>query len=178
MGLNKNDLAKAMADGAASCAEGGAESMKALGAALENYLISNTDANYSWTGKMTSKPYTPDATVSFKAELEKSGATFNSKPENFNEFIKDLSDFLKKIKIKAPSGFSLSPDNLNNGSGTFTASQLGSLPNPKDAPSAIAAAFGEIAEGIINGWVSYFATAASGMHSGVYNGTAAFIGVQ
>jgi hypothetical protein len=127
---------------------------------------------------MTSTPFTADATVSFTAEFEKSGEDFKSEPADFDEFIKDLSDFLQKIKIKAPSGFSLTPANLSNSGGSFTADQLGDLPDPKDAAAAITAAFEIIAEGIIDGWASYFATAASGTHSETYTGAAAFVGVQ
>lgn len=178
MALNKSALAKAMADGAASSAEGGDLSMKALGEAIEDYLIANTSANYTWTATMTSTPFTPDPTVFFNAEFEKSGEAFKCTPATFDEFIKALADFLKKIKIKAPSGFSLAPANLNNGSGSFTAEQLGDLPDPKNAAPAITAAFEKIAEGIIQGWPSYFAPAASGTHSGTYSGAAAFVSAQ
>ena len=103
MALNKSALAKAMADGAASSAEGGDLSMKALGEAIENYLIANTSANYTWTATMTSTPFTPDPTVLFNAEFEKSGETFKCTPATFDEFIKALADFLKKIKIMVGS---------------------------------------------------------------------------
>jgi hypothetical protein len=174
MALNKNDLATAIIDAATAHPDGGAAAIAAIGEAVEAYLVDNTEASYSWTAANPSGA--PDTTTSFNIELEKSGATFNSTPEDFAGFISDLADFLGGIKIKAPSGFSVSP--LGSGAGTFTAEQLGEFPDPEDGEAALKEAHGKIAQGIIDGWPSYFAPATTGTHSQTFTGGGALTGVR
>ena len=47
MALVKDDLTTAMIDAVKGCPNGGADAMKALGKAIEDYLVDNTDAQYS-----------------------------------------------------------------------------------------------------------------------------------
>lgn len=168
MALVKNDLLTAMIDGVKDYPDGGANAMKALGKAIEDYLVNNTDCTYSWVGANSSG--TADTTVSFNAELEASGEDFSCTPEDFDGFISDLATFIGKIKINAPSGFTLT--SLKSGKGTFTASQIGELEDEKDVDKAMKSAYGEIAQGILDGWKSYFMASATGTHSEVYTGTA------
>lgn len=173
MALVKDDLTTAMIDATKSCPDGGADAMKALGKAIEDYLVDNTEATYSWVGANPSG--SPDSDTSFKAKLEASGSDFSSTPDDFDAFISDLADFLNKIKINAADGWSLPP--LATGAGTFSASQLGELADETDCDGAMKDAFGIIAQGIIDGWISYFAPAGSGSHS-AYTGAAALVSVS
>jgi hypothetical protein len=175
MALDKNQLTTAIIDAATAHPDGGAEAMAAIGEAVEAYLVDNTAASYSWTAANASTG-APDTTTSFDAELEKSGATFSSTPDDFEGFISDLADFLGGIKIKAPSGFSVSP--LESGAGTFTAEQLGDFTDPEDGEAALKEAHGKIAQGIIDGWPSYFAPATTGTHSQTFTGGGALTGVR
>lgn len=173
MALVKDDLTTAMIDATTSCPDGGEDAMKALGKAVEDYLVDNTEATYSWTGANSSG--SPDSDTSFKAKLEASGSDFSSTPDDFDAFISDLAQFLNGIKINAADGWSLPP--LNSGAGTFTASQLGELADTTDCDGAMKDAFGIIAQGIIDGWISYFAPAGSGNHS-AFKGAAALVSVS
>ena len=173
MALVKDDLTTAMIDATKSCPDGGVDAMKALGKAVEDYLVDNTEATYSWTGANSSG--SPDSDTSFKAKLEASGSDFSSTPDDFDAFISDLAQFLNKIKINAADGWSLPP--LATGAGTFSASQLGELADETDCDGAMKDAFGIIAQGIIDGWISYFAPAGSGSHS-AYTGAAALVSVS
>lgn len=173
MALVKDDLTSAMIDAVKGCPDGGADAMKALGKAVEDYLVDNTEATYSWTGANSSG--SPDSDTSFKAKLEASGSDFSSTPDDFDAFISDLAQFLNGIKINAADGWSLPP--LNSGEGTFTASQLGELADATDCDGAMKDAFGIIAQGIIDGWISYFAPDGSGKHS-AFTGDAALVSVS
>lgn len=161
MALVKDDLTTAMIDAVKTCPDGGEAAMIALGKAVEDYLISNTDAVYSWTAVDTES--IPDSATSFKAELSASGSDFTSVPPDFETWIADLAEFLNGIKINPASGWSLG--SLATGSGSFTAEKLGSLADEKDCDGAMKDAFGKIAAGILDGWQSYFVTAASGSHT-------------
>ena len=175
MALVKDDLTTTMINATKSCPDGGADAMKALGKAIEDYLVDNTDAQYSWVAAMTSTPFTPDPQTSFKAKLSASGSNFSSTPDSFDAFISDLAQFLNKIKINAADGWSLPP--LATGAGTFTASQLGEFADESDCDGAMKDAFGIISQGIIDGWISYFAPAGSGTHS-QYTGAASLVSVS
>ena len=175
MALVKDDLTTAMINATKSCPDGGADAMKALGKAIEDYLVDNTDAQYSWVAAMTSTPFTPDPQTSFKAKLSASGSNFSSTPDDFDAFISDLAQFLNKIKINAADGWSLPP--LATGAGTFTASQLGELADETDCDGAMKDAFGLIAQGIIDGWISYFLSAAPGTRA-TYSGSASLVSVS
>ena len=175
MALVKDDLTTAMINATKSCPDGGVDAMKALGKAIEDYLVANTDAQYSWVATNTVLPYEPDSQVMFKAVLSASGSQFTSVPKDFNAFILDLADWLNGIKIDPASGWTLG--SLQSGAGTFTASQLGELADEKDCDGAMKDAFGIIAQGIIDGWISYFAPAGSGTHS-QYTGAASLVSVS
>lgn len=175
MALVKDDLTTAMIDAVKGCPDGGADAMKALGKAVEDYLVANTDAQYSWVAVNTSKPYDPDSQTSFKAELSASGSNFSCIPKNFDDFISKLADWLNGVKIDPASGWTLG--SLQSGAGTFSASQLGELADETDCDGAMKDAFGEIAQGIIDGWISYFAPAGSGTHS-QYTGAASLVSVS
>ena len=175
MALVKDDLTTAMINATKSCPDGGVDAMKALGKAIEDYLVANTDAQYSWVAAMTSTPFTPDPQTSFKAKLSASGSNFSSTPDDFDVFISDLAQFLNKIKINAADGWSLPP--LATGAGTFSASQLGELADETDCDGAMKDAFGIIAQGIIDGWISYFLPAASGTRA-TYSGSASLASVS
>ena len=175
MALVKDDLTTAMINATKSCPDGGADAMKALGKAIEDYLVDNTDAQYSWVAAMTSTPFTPDPQTSFKAKLSASGSNFSSTPDDFDAFISDLAQFLNKIKINAADGWSLPP--LATGAGTFSASQLGELADETDCDGAMKDAFGIIAQGIIDGWISYFLPAAPGTRA-TYSGSASLASVS
>ena len=175
MALVKDDLTTAMINATKSCPDGGVDAMKALGKAIEDYLVANTDAQYSWVAAMTSTPFTPDPQTSFKAKLSASGSNFSSTPDDFDVFISDLAQFLNKIKINAADGWSLPP--LATGAGTFTASQLGELADETDCDGAMKDAFGIIAQGIIDGWISYFLPAAPGTRA-TYSGSASLASVS
>ena len=175
MALVKDDLTTAMIDATKSCPDGGVDAMKALGKAIEDYLVANTDAQYSWVAAMTSTPFTPDPQTSFKAKLSASGSNFSSTPDDFDAFISDLADWLNGIKIDPASGWTLG--SLQSGAGTFTASQLGELADETDCDGAMKDAFGIIAQGIIDGWISYFLPAASGTRA-TYSGSASLASVS
>lgn len=173
MALVKDDLTAAMINATKSCPDGGEAAMIALGRAIENYLISNTDAVYSWSG--VDPLAVPDPETSFKAVLSASGTDFTSVPPDFKTWIADLAEFLNGIKINAAAGWSLG--SLATGSGTFTAEQLGTLADETDCDGAMNDAFGIIAAGIIDGWVSYFVPSASGSHA-AFSGSAALVSVS
>lgn len=173
MALNKDNFVSAMIDAVKEYPEGGAEAIKALGKAIEDYICENTEAKYSWTGVHTSSG-SSDTTTSFDVECEASGSDFSCSPEDFDSFISGLALFLNGIKIKAPSGFVLM---LNSKAGTFTASQIGELEDVKDVDKAMKAAYGEIAQGIIDGLQSYFIPVMTGTH-GDYAGSATFFSVK
>ena len=175
MALVKDDLTTAMINATKSCPDGGADAMKALGKAVEDYLVDNTEAQYSWVAAITSTPFTPAPHTSFKAKLSASGSNFSSTPDDFDAFISDLAQFLNKIKINAADGWSLPP--LATGAGTFSASQLGELADETDCDGAMKDAFGIIAQGIIDGWISYFLPAASGTRA-TYSGAASLVSVS
>ena len=175
MALVVDDLTTAMMNAVKQCPDGGDSAFQKLGEATENYLCNNTTAIYSWTAQMTSTPFTPDPVVMFQAKLNPSGSVFSCKPNNFDDFISKFATFLQGIKIEGASGFSLSP--LQNGTGTFTAKQVGKLEDEKDVDKAMKSAFSEIAKGIINGWKSYFQTSGSGSHS-AYVGSASLTSVN
>ncbi len=174
MALNVQSFAQAMIDGVKKYPDGGKNAFKALGEAIENYLCNNTDAVYSWSGKMTSKPYTPDPVTSFNASLSPSGNTFNCSPKSYEGFISDLANFLKGIKIDGASGFSFS---LASGVGSFTSQQIKKLDDESDIDKALISAYSEIAQSIIDGWQSYFLASASGVHS-AYAGSASLVSVS
>lgn len=173
--LVADDLTQTMIDAVKTCPDGGDNAFKALGEATENYLCNNTVAMYSWTGVMTSAPFSNDPVAVFQAKLTPSGKTFSCKPNSFDDFISNFATFLQGIKIEGASGFSLSP--LHNGSGTFTAQQVGKLEDEKDVDKAMKSAFSEIAKGIINGWQSYFQTSGGGSH-GAFTGSASLTSVN
>ena len=162
MALVKDDLTMEMINATKSCPDGGDDAMAALGSAIEDYLVANTDAVYAWAAK---DPVTsvPDPATSFNAELSVSGTKFKCRPNDFNDFISKLAKWLNKIKINAASGWNLPP--LNTDSGTFTADQLYKLADEADCDGAMLDSFGIIAQGIIDGWPSYFVTSASGTHT-------------
>lgn len=173
MALVKHDLTMAMINATKSCPDGGVPAMIALGKAVENYLVDNTDAVYSWSG---ADPLSvPDPSTSFNAELSVSGVDFVSVPLNFKIWLADLADFLNKIKINPASGWSLG--SLATESGTFTAEQLLTLADETDCDGAMYDAFGIIAQGIIDGWESYFVKSASGTHA-AYSGSASLVSVS
>lgn len=173
MALVKDDLTAAMINATKSCPDGGEAAMIALGRAIENYLISNTDAVYSWSG--VDPLAVPDPETSFKAVLSASGTDFTSVPPDFNAFILDLADWLNDIKIDPASGWSLG--SLQSGAGTFSAPQLGELADETDCDGAMKDAFGLIAQGIIDGWISYFLSAAPGTRV-TYSGSASLVSVS
>ena len=175
MALVKDDLTTAMINATKSCPDGGVDAMKALGKAIEDYLVENTDAQYSWTAANTVFPYEPDSQVMFKAVLSASGSQFTSVPKDFNAFILDLADWLNDIKIDPASGWSLG--SLQSGAGTFSAPQLGELADETDCDGAMKDAFGLIAQGIIDGWISYFLSAAPGTRA-TYSGSASLVSVS
>ena len=175
MALVKDDLTTAMIDAVKGCPDGSADAMKALGKAIEDYLVDNTDAQYAWDAAMTSTPFTSDPQTSFKAKLSASGSNFSSTPDSFDAFISDLAQFLNKIKINAADGWSLPP--LATGAGTFTASQLGEFADETDCDGAMLDAFGIIAQGIIDGWPSYFVSSESGSHT-KFEGSASLTSVS
>lgn len=167
MALSKDDLTTAMIDAVKEYPDGGADAMKALGKATENYICDNVEASYTWVGVHTSSGST-DTTTSFDCELKASESDFSCTPENFDDFISALAKFLNGITIKAPTGFALM---LNSQAGTFSAQQLGEFEDEKDVDKAMKSAYGNIAEGIINGIKSYFMVASAGTH-GDYAGNA------
>jgi hypothetical protein len=175
MALVVDDLTTAMINAVKQCPDGGDSAFQKLGEATENYLCNNTVAMYSWVGTMSSHPFSPDPTVIFQAKLSPSGSVFTCKPSSFDDFISKFATFLQGIKIEGASGFSLSP--LQNGTGTFTAKQIGKLDDEKDVDKAMKSAFSEIAKGIINGWQSYFQSSGSGIHSS-YTGSASLTSVN
>lgn len=175
MALVKDDLTTAMINATKSCPNGGADAMKALGKAIEDYLVANTDAQYSWVATNTVLPYEPDSQVMFKAVLSASGSQFTSVPKDFDAFISDLADWLNGIKIDPASGWALG--SLQSGAGTFSASQLGELADETDCDGAMKDAFGIIAQGIIDGWISYFLPAAPGTRA-TYSGSASLASVS
>lgn len=174
MALVKDDLTMEMINAVKSCPDGGDDAMAELGSAIEDYLVANTDAVYAWKAKNPSTS-DPDPATSFNAELSVSGTKFKCRPNDFDDFISKLAKWLNKIKINAASGWSLPP--LNTDSGTFTADQLYKLADVTDCDGAMKDAFGIIAQGIIDGWISYFAPAGSGSHS-AYTGAASLVSVS
>ena len=175
MALVKDNLTTAMIDAVKGCPDGGTDAMKALGKAVEDYLVANTDAQYAWVAVNTSKPYEPDSQTSFKAKLSASGSNFSCIPKNFDDFISKLADWLNGIKIDPASGWTLG--SLQSGAGTFTASQLGKLADEKDCDGAMKDAFGKISQGIIDGWQSYFLPSAAGTRA-TYSGSATLTSVS
>ena len=174
MALDKNALTSVMVAATKSCPAGGDAAMIALGKAIENYLIANTDAVYAWDAKDPATSV-PDPETSFNAELSVSGTKFQCRPNDFNDFISKLAKWLNKIKINAASGWSLPP--LNTDSGTFTADQLYKLADETDCDGAMLDAFGIIAQGIIDGWPSYFVSSESGSHT-KFEGSASLTSVS
>ena len=162
MALVKDDLTMEMIDAVKSCPDGGDDAMAELGSAIEDYLVANTDAVYAWKAKDPSTS-APDPETSFNAELSVSGTKFKCRPSDFDDFISKLAKWLNKIKINAASGWNLPP--LNTDSGTFTADQLYKLADVTDCDGAMKDAFGMIAQGIIDGWPSYFVSSESGLHT-------------
>ena len=173
MALVKDDLTMAMINATKSCPDGGDDAMVTLGKAIEDYLVANTDAVYAWSAKDPMS--VPDPATSFNAELSVSGTEFKCRPNDFNDFISKLAKWLNKIKINAASGWSL--PTLNTDSGTFTADQLYKLADETDCDGAMNDAFGIIAAGIIDGWVSYFVPSAAGSHA-AFSGSAALVSVS
>ena len=162
MALVKDDLTMEMIDAVKSCPDGGDDAMAELGSAIEDYLVANTDAVYAWKAKDPSTS-APDPETSFNAKLSVSGTKFKCRPNDFDDFISKLAKWLNKIKINAASGWNLPP--LNTDSGTFTADQLYKLADVTDCDGAMKDAFGMIAQGIIDGWPSYFVSSESGLHT-------------
>lgn len=175
MALDKDALTAEMINATKSCPDGGADAMKKLGKAIEDYLVANTDAVYSWTATNTVLPFEPDSQAMFKAVLSASGSEFSYVPKDFDDFISHLADWLNGIKVDPASGWTLG--SLQSGAGTFTASQLGKLADEKDVDSAMRDSFGKIAGGILAGWQSYFLPAASGVRA-TYSGAAALTSVS
>lgn len=173
MALNKDDLCTAIIDGVKAFPDGGAMAMQALGKAIEDYLCDNTVCMYGWVGVNPSG--VADPIVTFKAELKPSGTPFVCTPPDFNTFIVALSTFLKGIIIQAPSDFTIPP--LNNPAGIFTAVQVGELEDPEDVDKAMKSAYGEIVQGILDGWKSYFMPATAGSHS-AFTGSATLVSVS
>ena len=173
MALNRDDLARAMIKACRSVPDGQDLAMIALGRAVEDYLVANTDAQYAWSA--TNPNGVPDPTTSFKAKLSVSGVDFVCRPRDFDDFIAELALWLNNVKIDAESPWSL--PTLQSGSGSFTADMLKSMPDPKDVESCMFGAFGKIAEGIIGGWESYFKKSAGGSRS-EYVGNASLTSVS
>lgn len=173
MALDKDELTTAMINATVSCPDGGEAAMIALGRAVENYLVDNTEAVYSW---FAADPLAvPDPVTSFKAELSVSGVDFVSVLPNFKAWIADLADFLNKIKINPAAGWSLG--SLATESGNFTAEQLLTLADETDCDGAMYDAFGIIAAGILDGWESYFVKSAAGSHA-AFSGSASLVSVS
>lgn len=175
MALVQDDLTKVMINATTKHPDGGNDAFIELGKATENYLCANTDAVYSWSGVLTVDPFTPDPTTSFNAEFVPSGIDFICQPKDFADFISKFAIFLRGIKIKAPSGFSLSP--LENGVGIFKAKQIMVLEDETDIIKAMDLSFGLVAKGIIEGWQSYFQISSGGSHS-AYAGSASLVSVN
>ena len=175
MALDKDSLTTEMINATKSCPDGGADAMKALGKAIEDYLVANTDAQYSWAATNTVLPFEPDSQVMFKAVLSASGSQFSYVPKDFDDFISHLADWLNGIKIDPASGWTLG--SLQSGAGSFSADMLMKLKNEKDVDSAMRDSFGKIAEGILAGWQSYFLPSASGVRA-TYSGSAALVSVS
>lgn len=173
MALDRDALTAVMINATKSCPDGGNDAMKALGKAIEDYLVANTDAQYAWAG--VNPLGVPDGAVNFMAVLSASGTEFTCKPSDFDDFISRLAAWLNGIKINAAAGWSLPP--LNAGNGTFTASQLGTLADETDCDGAMNDAFGIIAQGIIDGWESYFIVSSAGSHA-AFAGSASLAGVS
>nr|DAO79676.1 MAG TPA: hypothetical protein [Caudoviricetes sp.] len=175
MALDKDSLTTEMINATKSCPAGGADAMKALGKAIEDYLVANTDAQYSWAATNTVLPFEPDSQVMFKAVLSASGSQFSYVPKDFDDFISHLADWLNGIKIDPASGWTLG--SLQSGAGSFSADMLMKLKDEKDVDSAMRDSFGKIAEGILAGWQSYFLPSASGVRA-TYSGSAALVSVS
>lgn len=175
MALDKDSLTTEMINATKSCPDGGADAMKALGKAIEDYLVANTDAQYSWAATNTVLPFEPDSQVMFKAVLSASGSQFSCVPKDFDDFISHLADWLNGIKIDPASGWTLG--SLQSGAGSFSADMLMKLKDEKDVDSAMRDSFGKIAEGILAGWQSYFLPSASGVRA-TYSGSAALVSVS
>lgn len=174
MALDKDALTSVMVAATKSCPAGGDAAMIALGKAIENYLIANTDAVYAWSGK---DPATsaPDPDTTFNAVVSASGSDFVSKPSDFDKWVRDLEAFLNKIKIDPASGWSLG--SLAKTSGKIDIKQLLNFPSATDGELVMNSAFYLIADGVIDGWPSYFVTSADGSHS-KFLGSASLNGVS
>jgi hypothetical protein len=174
MALVKENLTTEMINAVSAIPDGGAVAMQALGDAIVKYLCDNTTTIYAWVG--VNPKGDSDPVTTFNAELQSSGVPFTTVPADFNSFISSLALYLNTaIIIQAPSDFTIPP--LNMGTGTFTAEQLGELSDNKDADKAQKEAFGKIAQGIIDGWRSYFMPSTGGSHS-AFTGNATLTAVS